>query len=52
MLQQATLMKLIGSPRKKRTAANCGRRRGIIWEEEGSQQEQTREDDGDRTNIQ
>lgn len=41
MLQQATLMKLIDSPRRKRTT-ECGSGRGVIWEVEGGQ-EWTRE---------
>lgn len=41
MLQQATLMKLIDSPRRKRTT-ECGSGRGGIWEVEG-EQEWTRE---------
>lgn len=41
MLQQTTLMKLIDSPRRKRTT-ECGSGRGVIWEVEGGQ-EWTRE---------
>lgn len=37
MLQQATLMKLIDSPRRKRTT-ECGSGRGVIWEVEGGQE--------------